>query len=102
MKTTQAWIDALDKAAVPCGPINSLDQVFADPQVKHRGLTIHLERDDGVTTPGLANPIHLSQTPIRYERPAPRLGQHTSEVLRELLGMEEEELEELRRLGAVA
>ncbi len=101
-RTTQAWIEALEPAAVPCGPINSLDQVFADKQVRHRRLEIDLTRRDGVATPTVANPINLSATPIRYDRPAPKLGEHTAEVLGELLGIDGEHLVELRSQGVIA
>ncbi|HYM99663.1 MAG TPA: CaiB/BaiF CoA-transferase family protein, partial [Aestuariivirgaceae bacterium] len=70
-RTTQEWVEALEAAAVPCGPINSIDQVFADPQVRHRRMRVELARADGVKTPGVANPVRLSKTPITYERPAP-------------------------------
>jgi crotonobetainyl-CoA:carnitine CoA-transferase CaiB-like acyl-CoA transferase len=100
-KTTQAWIEALEPASVPCGPINSLDQVFADAQVRHRHLHIDLKRSDGVVTPTVANPINLSATPVAYERAAPKLGEHTAEVLSTLLGIGAAKLSELRGLGVI-
>jgi crotonobetainyl-CoA:carnitine CoA-transferase CaiB-like acyl-CoA transferase len=101
-RTTQAWIEALEPAAVPCGPINTLDQVFADAQVRHRHLRIDLTRSDGIATPTVANPINLSATPIGYGRPAPKLGEHTNEVLSDLLAIDAPRLAELRRLGVIA
>ena len=101
-RTTEEWIEALEPAAVPCGPINSLDQVFADAQVRHRNLRRDLKRRDGVATPTVANPLNLSATPVSYDRPAPKLGEHTGEVLGELLGFDEARLAELRRLGVIA
>ncbi len=94
-RTTQAWVAALEPAAVPCGPINTLDEVFADPQVRHRHMKMDLARSDGVMTPTVANPIRLSATPISYELAAPKLGEHTGEVLGELLGLDDAQLAEL-------
>ena len=70
---------------MPCGSINTIDQVFADPQVLARGLQIGQTRDDGVQVPGIANPIIMSETPIEYEKAAPRLGGDTDSILREFL-----------------
>lgn len=87
-QTTAHWISVLEAAAVPCGPINTVDQVFADPQVLARGLQIGLTRDDGVQVPGVANPILFSETPVAYDKPAPRLGDGTDKILREVLGLD--------------
>ena len=73
-RTTAAWVAAFEAAAVPCGPINTIDQMFADPQVLARGLQIGLTRDDGVQVPGVANPIQFSATPVEYEKAPPKLG----------------------------
>ncbi len=86
-QTTAHWVAAFESAAVPCGPINTIDQVFADPQVLARGLQIGQTREDGVQVPGIANPIGLSETPIEYERAAPKLGADTDKILREILGI---------------
>jgi crotonobetainyl-CoA:carnitine CoA-transferase CaiB-like acyl-CoA transferase len=100
-RSTQEWVNALEAAAVPCGPINRIDQVFADPQVRHRGMRVELERQDGVKTPGVANPLRFSQTPISYERPPPALGADTMEVLTSLLGLDEAKIAALRKAGVV-
>ncbi len=100
-KTTAKWIEILEDAAVPCGPINTIDQVFADAQVQARGLRLSMHRDDGVETPGVGNPIRYSETPIQYDRPAPALGEGTSEVLAEILELDAEEIDALREIGAV-
>ncbi|HEY4635128.1 MAG TPA: CaiB/BaiF CoA-transferase family protein, partial [Rhodospirillales bacterium] len=71
LRGTAEWVEALEGAAVPCGPINTIDQVFANPQVLARGLQIGLTRDDGVQIPGIANPIQFSGTPIEYDKAPP-------------------------------
>ncbi|MBQ0742528.1 MAG: CoA transferase, partial [Pseudomonas sp.] len=72
-------------AGVPCGPINNLEQVFADPQVQARGLKIRMEHPLSGELELVANPIRLSRTPVSYRLPPPMLDQHGSEVLREWL-----------------
>jgi crotonobetainyl-CoA:carnitine CoA-transferase CaiB-like acyl-CoA transferase len=81
-----ALLDKLEAAGVPAGPINDLEQVFADPQVKHRGMKLELKSSaakDGVI-PGVRAPIMLDGVPVASDRPAPRLGEHTAEILREI------------------
>ena len=95
-RTTAQWIAAFEAAAVPCGPINTIDQVFADDQVLSRGLQIGLTRDDGVQVPGVANPIQFSGTPIEYEKAPPRLGDGTEKVLAEVLGLDAKAISGLR------
>src|SRR5476649_1779765 len=87
MRTTHEWIAALESAGVPCGPINRLDEVFADPQVVARGLRIDLPHAVAGTVPGVANPIRLSASPVAYDRGPPVLGEHTAEVLKQWLGV---------------
>lgn len=86
MRTTAAWVQALETRAVPCGPINRLDAVFEDPQARHRGLRVDLPRPDVGRIGTVASPLRLSDTPVQYHRPPPRLGEHTEEVLGEWLG----------------
>lgn len=86
-RTAQEWIAALEPANVPCGPIYGLDQVFEDPQVRHRGLKSTLPHSAGAQAPNVANPIRLSETPVRYDRAAPLLGEHTDDVLQRLAGL---------------
>jgi crotonobetainyl-CoA:carnitine CoA-transferase CaiB-like acyl-CoA transferase len=76
----------LEAVGVPAGPINDLDQVFEDPQVKHRGMQIHPKTDAAKAghVPGVRTPIMLDGAPMAAEHPAPRLGQHTAEILREI------------------
>jgi crotonobetainyl-CoA:carnitine CoA-transferase CaiB-like acyl-CoA transferase len=86
MKTTAEWIALLESQAVPCGPINRLAEVFADPQVLARGLKIDLPHPAFGTVPGVANPIRLSASPVQYRQAPPTLGEHTAEVLADWLG----------------
>jgi crotonobetainyl-CoA:carnitine CoA-transferase CaiB-like acyl-CoA transferase len=81
MKTTAEWVALLEEAGVPCGPINRLEQVFADPQVLARGLRVEVPHPAFGSVALVANPIRLSATPVDYRRPPPRLGQDTQEVL---------------------
>lgn len=87
MRTTAEWVSALEQADVPCGPVNRLDQVFADPQVQARGIRVDLPHPLG-TVSTVASPVRLSATPVQYRRPPPLVGQHTEEVLRDWLQAE--------------
>ncbi len=84
-RTTAEWIAALEQAGVPCGPINDLAQVFADPQVQARGTRIRMAHPLAGEVDLVANPIRLSRTPVDYRRPPPLLGEHNSEVLADWL-----------------
>jgi crotonobetainyl-CoA:carnitine CoA-transferase CaiB-like acyl-CoA transferase len=94
------WLVTLEAAKVPCGPINDLADVFADPQVRERGMTVRLPHPLAGELNLVASPMKLSQTPVRYRNAPPLLGEHTQEVLREL-GMQPVELEVLRGSGAI-
>jgi crotonobetainyl-CoA:carnitine CoA-transferase CaiB-like acyl-CoA transferase len=100
-RTTSQWVEAFEAAAVPCGPINTIAEMFADPQVLSRGLQIGLTRDDGVQVPGVANPIQFSVTPVDYQKAPPKLGDGTEKVLSEILGLESGEISKLRQSGAI-
>jgi crotonobetainyl-CoA:carnitine CoA-transferase CaiB-like acyl-CoA transferase len=82
--TKRDLLTACEANAVPAGPINSIEEMFADPQVQARGLRVDLEAADGTVIPGVRTPIILSETPLHYERPSPRLGEHQAEVMAEL------------------
>ena len=101
-RTTSDWTAALDAVQVPCGPINTLDQVFADPQVIHRGMRIDLPHPLSGTVPQVRNPIVFSDTPITYENAPPLLGQHTASVLAERLGHDQAQIAELASRGVIA
>ncbi|HEX2830814.1 MAG TPA: CaiB/BaiF CoA-transferase family protein [Burkholderiales bacterium] len=95
-KTTAEWVALLEPAGVPCGPINRLDDVYADPQVQHRGMKINVPHPLAGEIPLVANPIKYSRTPIEYDAAPPLLSQHTDEVLSGLLGKSAEEIAALR------
>ncbi|WP_426142392.1 CaiB/BaiF CoA transferase family protein [Pseudomonas sp. DWP3-1-2] len=100
-KTTAQWVSELEVAGVPCGPINNLAEVFADPQVQARGLAMSLPHSSGESVPLVASPIRLSETPVEYRYAPPLLGEHTYEVLQALLGLQVEEVSLLRQAGVV-
>jgi crotonobetainyl-CoA:carnitine CoA-transferase CaiB-like acyl-CoA transferase len=85
-RTTGEWVALMEGAGVPCGPINTLDKVFDDPQVQARGLRIEMPHPTAGSVPLVANPIRMSATPVAYDRPPPLLGEHTEEVLADWLG----------------
>ena len=100
-KTTAQWVALLEEAGVPCGPINDLAQVFADPQVQARGLRVELPHPLAGTVPQVASPIRLSETPVQYRNAPPLLGEHTERVLGEVLGLSPERIAALREAGVV-
>ncbi|MCQ9390437.1 CaiB/BaiF CoA transferase family protein [Pseudomonas viridiflava] len=100
-KTTAQWVDELEAAGVPCGPVNDLAQVFDDPQVLARGLAIELPHALGGRVAQVASPIRLSETPVEYRRAPPLLGEHTAQVLQALLGMSGDEVAALKEAGVL-
>ncbi len=101
-RTTAQWVEAFEAASVPCGPINTIDQMFADPQVLARGLQVGLTREDGVQAPGVANPLRFSGTPVEYEKAPPQLGEGTARVLSQVLGLKDGDVAKLRASGVIA
>ena len=96
------WLECLDAAGVPCGPINTLDEVFADPQVQHRGMRIETAHPLAGRVPLVGSPLKFSATPTREAAAPPTLGQHTAAVLQEVLDLDEATLQVLRREGVIA
>jgi formyl-CoA transferase len=80
-RTKAEWSELLEAAGVPYGPINRLDEVFENPQVKARGLRIDLEHPTGGVAKLVRNPIRMSKTPLQFKRPPPMLGEHNGEIL---------------------
>jgi crotonobetainyl-CoA:carnitine CoA-transferase CaiB-like acyl-CoA transferase len=95
-RSKNEWLELLEAAGVPNGPINDIAQVFQEPQVKARGVRIELDHAAAGKLPMVASPMRFSGTPIEYHRGPPLLGEHTAEVLRGLLGKSEAEIERLR------
>jgi crotonobetainyl-CoA:carnitine CoA-transferase CaiB-like acyl-CoA transferase len=91
-RTQAEWIERLEARGVPCGPINDYQQVFEDPQVRHRKLRVDVQRPDGSPVATIASPLRLQQTPPVYDRAPPALGDCTEEVLADLLGFSAEDI----------
>jgi len=102
-KTTTEWVNKLEALKIGCGPINTLEQVFADPQVQARGVVVEMPREgaEGGTVKVIANPVRLSETPADYRISPPTLGEHTEEVLGEVLGLDAAAIAGLRERGVV-
>ena len=100
-RTQGEWLAALEAVGVPCGPINRLDQVFADPQVRARGMRFDLPHRLSGTVPQVGNPLHFSATPVAYTQAPPLLGEHTLAVLSQRLGLSAESLADLAARGVV-
>ena len=101
-KTVREWMEAMEQAGIPCGPINTIDRVVADPQVQAREMirTVHDPVAGPIRLPG--SPLKLSRTPSRVDRPAPRLGEHTVDVLKAWLGLEGGAIDAFREQGVIA
>ena len=102
-RTTTEWVDMLEALKIGCGPINTLEQVFADPQVQSRGVVVEMPREgaEGGVVKVIANPVRLSETPADYRISPPLLGEHTEEVLSEILGLGAAEIAGLKERGVV-
>ena len=103
MKThpTDWWVEKLEALKIGCGPINTLKQVFDDPHVKARGMEVQMKHSSGAEVTVIANPVRLSETPADYRIPPPLLGEHTSEVLQDLLGIDTKTYESLKKRGII-
>ena len=95
LKSTRHWIELLEDSNVPCGPINTIRDVFEDVQVRARQLRQELPHRLAGRVPIVANPIRMSHSPVEYRLAPPLLGEHTREVLTEILGLREAEIEAL-------
>ena len=96
------WVRELSAVGVPCGLIQDMRQVFERPQVRHRGLRVEIPHPSGAPCPTVASPMRFLGTPVRYDTPPPILGQHTAQVLGELLGLEADALGGLATRGIIS
>ena len=100
-RSTREWLELLEAAGVPNGPINDVAQVFEEPQVKARGVRVELEHPVAGKLPTVASPMRFSGTPLEHKLAPPVLGQHTEEILRERLGKSAAQIAALRAEGAI-
>ncbi len=101
-RSTREWVDLLEGAAVPCGPINTVADVFADPQVQARGLRLEMAHEVAGPIPLVASPLRLSATPVQYRHAPPTLGQDTRAVMQEVLGLPAAQIDEFFQQGVLA
>jgi crotonobetainyl-CoA:carnitine CoA-transferase CaiB-like acyl-CoA transferase len=102
MRSTREWVEILERAGVPCGPVNTLDQVFDDPQVLARGMRQTVSHPYLGEVPTVGNPIKLKLTPVTYRAAPPLLGQQSDQILRRLAGLSSGEIEDLRDRGVIS
>jgi len=100
-RSKREWIELLEAANVPCGPINNMKEVFEDAQVRHRGLRVDMPHPSGGTASVVRSPMRLSETPVEYRLAPPTLGQHNEEILKGLLGRSDADLQTLKAAGIV-
>jgi len=100
-RSTREWLELLEAAGVPNGPINDVAQVFEEPQVRARGIRVELDHPVAGKLPTVASPMRFSATPLEYRAAPPLLGEHTEEVLRGLLGKGAPEIARLRAEGII-
>ena len=100
LRPTAAWLELFEAAGIPNAPINAIDQVFAEPQAAARAIRVEIPHPYGVA-PSVASPVKLSDTPPRYERAPPLLGEHTEEILRDELKLSADRIGELRAAQVV-
>jgi len=100
-RSKKAWVELLDAAGVPNGPINDIAQVFAEPQVKARGVKTEIDHPVAGKLPMVVSPMRFSGTPLEYRTPPPLLGEHTDQVLQKLLGKKPAEIARLRAEGTI-
>ena len=100
-RNTHEWVEILEAAGVPNGPINNVAQVFEEPQVKARGIKVVLDHPVAGKVPTVASPMRFSATPVEYRLAPPVLGQHTEEILRGLLQLDDAAIAKLRADGTI-
>jgi len=100
-RDTQTWLNLLQQAEVPCAPVQTIDQVFSEPQVHHRDMLVEVDHPTAGKVRMAGIPVKFSTTPASIRLPPPTLGQHTEEILKTWLGMEKEEVNNLRKGNVV-
>lgn len=103
-RTVAEWLTVLESVGVPCGPVNTIPQVFEDEHIKHRGMKIEMDHPlakDG-KVPLVANPVTFSKTPVEYRLAPPTCGQHTYDILDDILGLSLKEIEQLKSNKTIA
>ena len=95
------WIPLFDQAGIPCGPINTFDRVFSDPQVLHLGLVREVEHPHYGKVKVVGPPATFSESAIGIQSPPPLLGEHNQEILTQLLGYSDEEVQDLKERGVI-
>ena len=100
-KTTKEWSELFEKADLPYSPVNSIKNICEDPHIRYRNMLVEIDQPNVGRMAITGSPIRLSETPGEVYAPAPLLGEHTDEVLKDVLGYKEEEIEELRREGVI-
>jgi formyl-CoA transferase len=100
-RTSEEWLAGLRNEGIPCGPINTVNQVFSDPQILARDMLVELVHPTAGETKMVGTPFKLSRTPAQITAPPPLLGQHTEDVLREYLEMEDSDIKGLRDAGVI-
>ena len=95
-KTSEEWLKLLGEAEIPCGPINTIDRVLADPQILAREMVVEMEHAAVGKFKLVGSPMKLSETPVQYRIPPPLLGEHTEEVLRDILKYDQAKIFRLR------
>lgn len=101
MRSTDSWLVELERVGVPCGPINTLDKVFDDAQVRHRGMRLSMPHSKAGQVDLVGNPIRIDGQRLEANTVPPALGAHSDEVLSQLLGLDEETLLGLRQRGVI-
>jgi formyl-CoA transferase len=100
-KTCDEWIELFVEAAIPCGPVNDMQHLFADPQVRHRNMVVEMPHKTIGKLRLCGLPVKYSETPASIRLPPPLLGEHTDEILRDVLSYSQEEIEELKSQSAI-
>lgn len=102
MRSTREWVDILERSGVPCGPVNTLDEVFDDPHVLARGMKQTVAHPELGEVPTVGNPVRLKLTPVTYRMAPPLLGEHSAPILQRVAGLSASEIEDLRDRGIIS